>query len=1001
MIKDPHTRLLVRRLCGAALAVNACGLSVAVAQQAGAAPALEGEPIQMEKIIVTGSLLPTAETVGPAPVDMIEAETIQRIGSQDVLQILQKLTPSFQGNANIGQTVNNGGNGEANVALRNLNTLVLLDGKRLANSTFSSGTAVDVNTIPISMIDRVEILKDGASAIYGSDAIGGVVNIITKKNYNGAEFSGRYGFATGEGHTAEYRASIVAGSSNERTSIVAGGQYYYMEPLLSGDREVASEDVFGMLERGLYAPSYISPFYPGLVWDDVGYVLAGSPFAQGHPDYNPTLIRPPVQPGVSYTTIAAYRAANPGVYIPISETPIGVALDAAGQNFDPFWQLLNTPLLGTYSIQEQERISAWFNLNHELFGKRMEFYSSFLFANNHSQAQLAPSPVPFLTLYDITIPANSPVNPFQITLGHLGATPPQVSSRFVQSGNRIYDSQTDYYRIVTGLKGEWENGWGYDAAYNYNRSEQVEFTRNAINGAVLNQVMAPNPDPALAAQGLSGYQFGNDYVPVFNIFALGGNAQSTLDALRATLFESGTSELWSADMVLRGTPVDLPAGPLGFAAGGAFYTESLELDRDGLTSAGLVPGSNQSLPFPGGKRDSWGFFAEFAVPIFSTDNNVPAFYGLQANVAVRHEQIDPGGSATVPKLGLKWQPVSDDFTLRGSYSQGFIAPSIFDLFGAPQASVPSLILPTSPTDPTPASIQQSVNYVSNPELKPAHSENFSGGIVLSPKAVEGLSLSLDYYNIKVDRQSFTLSEQTMAGDLVSNGYASEFARYFTYNDGTKLTPGSPQVAHSNWGILDVPLANGAEQETDGLDISLIYRRPLENCGTMTLFVNANVLFSYTYQDPVSGGPYNYEGQYTDDAQGVAGANGTLPDYVIIPGLSWEYKDFTYAVSAKYIPEVTDLGYLHPAAYEGYHGFTLDDQEWTIPAYFTIDMQLAYEIGRNREEKRWFDGTRLAVGVNNITDEEPPFIASAFEDNTDKATYDILGRFVYFEVAKKF
>src|SRR5206468_5997655 len=142
---------------------------------------------------VTGSLIPTAETVGPAPVDIVPAERIQQAGSQDVLATLKALNPGFAGNSNVGQTVNNGAFGEANVAIRNLSTLVLLNGRRLGNSSFSNGGTVDVNTIPLSAIERIEILKDGSSVLYGSEAIGGVVNIITKKDFTGVEFGGRYG----------------------------------------------------------------------------------------------------------------------------------------------------------------------------------------------------------------------------------------------------------------------------------------------------------------------------------------------------------------------------------------------------------------------------------------------------------------------------------------------------------------------------------------------------------------------------------------------------------------------------------------------------------------------------------------------------------------------------------------------------------------------------------------------------------------------------------------
>src|SRR5439155_16125069 len=185
-----------------------------------------------------------------------------------------------------------GGFGEANLGLRNLATLVLLNGRRLGNSAFSNGAFVDVNTIPLSMIERIEVLKDGASALYGSEAVGGVINIITKKNYNGAEISGRVGFPTQKtsNDLLEYRASIVAGTSTEQSWFTAGAQYYHMDPLLTKDRDIASEGILTRLNKNLVAPSYMRPSYPGRVQDGTGsYILAGSPFAKGMAGYNLSL----------------------------------------------------------------------------------------------------------------------------------------------------------------------------------------------------------------------------------------------------------------------------------------------------------------------------------------------------------------------------------------------------------------------------------------------------------------------------------------------------------------------------------------------------------------------------------------------------------------------------------------------------------------------------------------------------------------------------------------
>src|SRR5712671_5971678 len=234
MIQHPQNKILscLRRILLAGLIISPLGVSSALAQDTNATV--------MKPVVITGSLIPTAETVGPAPVQTITAADIQKIGAQDVLDLVRRVSTAFPGNQNVGQTVNNGGFGEANVLIRNLYTLVMLNGRRLGNSAFSNGLNVDVNAIPLAMIERIEILKDGASVQYGSQAVGGVVNIITKKDYNGTEIAGRYGFATGKGDVTEQRASLVSGITTEKGSFIAGVQYYHMDPLITRDRDIPS-----------------------------------------------------------------------------------------------------------------------------------------------------------------------------------------------------------------------------------------------------------------------------------------------------------------------------------------------------------------------------------------------------------------------------------------------------------------------------------------------------------------------------------------------------------------------------------------------------------------------------------------------------------------------------------------------------------------------------------------------------------------------------------------
>src|SRR5882724_8324076 len=268
-------------------------------------------PTKLKPTVVTGSLIPTAETVGATPVQTLSSSAIEEAGTSDTLTTLRKLVPGFSGAGNYLGSVNNNVNigagfqaftGESYAAIRNLPTLVLLDGQRVVNSALSGAQAIDLNSIPIAMIDRIEVLKDGASAIYGSDAIGGVINIITKKDFTGVEIDGRYGFAVDgpSDHGSQYQASVLAGMSSENTRFTAGAQIFEQRPLLTKDRTIGSQSAESLAKQNIGAPpAYFSPSFPGKVQDgSTIYLLASSPFAVGLPGYNPGLLTPPKFTGI-------------------------------------------------------------------------------------------------------------------------------------------------------------------------------------------------------------------------------------------------------------------------------------------------------------------------------------------------------------------------------------------------------------------------------------------------------------------------------------------------------------------------------------------------------------------------------------------------------------------------------------------------------------------------------------------------------------------------------
>lgn len=958
-----------------------------------AAPA----PKSMERVVVTGSLIATADTIGQAPVEVIDSERIALTGQQDILSVLRRFSTSFSGSGNVGSTLNNGGEGEANVAVRNLDTLVLLDGKRLANSSFSNGSAVDVNTLPVAMIDRIEILKDGASTIYGADAVGGVVNIITKKNYNGFEVGGRYGFATGKGHFNETQANAVYGLAKDATRLTVGINYYQSDPLKTKDRPIGGLGLAELDALGLYPPTYVSPTFSGRVDGRTNsYVLAGSPIAAGTPGYRPGLTAPPRLTG-SYNTVADYNAAavaqlGYAPYLDLATIPIANPLG-------PSYPLLNTTQLDTISVQGQNRRNAFANFEHDFFEKALTFYTQFLATQTKSLGQLAPPPLSSLGGSGLFIPATSPENPFGIDLGNdgvnSGASVPRGRNRFSELGNRSYSSETDYFHVVGGLKGIINDKFNWDVGFNFNRSEQLQ-TLGAGNGTLLN--LALTPDLALDPTGRTSMlaDANGNRVPVFNFFALPGyNDPRTIDAIRYNGYQSGRSELWSIDPQFGGELFDLPAGPVSFVVGGQFIDESLHIGFDPESINGTLLGYGQQSPFSGGSRNRYAGFIETRIPLTSPSQNIPLLYQFEITASGRYEKLESGNvsnDAAVPKVGFRWQPFDKQLTLRGTYSQGFVVPSLFDLYGPAVTSFPVIAV-------GPDVGQQQVTYLSNPALPPAKSESFTGGLVFSPKVIKNLTLSAEFYHIQQDNIPYYPDASAMVADLNQFGSASRWAGGYTDAGGNPLTTtGAGQIDVNNFGNLDIPVLPGSSQRTWGLDFTANYLLTTDNAGDINFYANANYLLGYE-QNQGPGTPYlNFVGQFTDP-QVVGIYNGVMPEFTVSTGATWDFRNFQYNINARYIPGVTDMGFIFTDP-TTQHGFTLNDLPWQVPDYYAIDMRLAYNFKSSAGDK-WYDGTSVAIGANNITDEKPPVIASSSEDNTDKSTYDFIGRFVYVELRKKF
>ncbi len=968
------------------------------------------ETMTLEKFEVTGSMIKVSELVGPSPVDIINERQIMSSGVTDATQLLKKFNPDFQGNGNTSTEVNNGGGGEANIALRNIQTLVLVNGRRMVGSPFSQGTAVDLNAIPLGMIDRIEILKDGASTLYGSDAIAGVVNLILKKDYNGFEVRTRYG-ATGKRDYTTFGAGIIGGVSKDGSSITVGFDYYRNDQLTSTNRKVASLDVAGLNALGASAalPSYYSGSFQGRVGN---FILAGSPLAKGAPGYNAALVSPPLRtnPNQAPQTIAQLNAA--GTYLTITTTPLSAASGGGAT-------ILNTTQFGTASIVPTDRRQVVVSGEHEIFGKNLVAFADALYAETiNNGTVLAPSPLAGVGSNNLIIPANNPYNPFGIGIGSGFTGDPGVRTRLVDIGNRFANDVTDTYRLVAGLKGDINENYSWQIDGTYSRASATQQIFGGANGAVMNKLLTPLLNAAgtayvlnAAGRPLSTYTDSAGNVPVWNYFSVQGFQQDprAIAAASTVLFKNGVTQLTQFNALLRGTPLDLPAGKFAFALGTEYRRESLLASVDGLFAQGLALGYNAASTFAGGMRSTRSAFVEVDIPIFGGSYRFPGAYLLDLQASGRYEKLSSNSTSKVPRVGFKWQPLDRDLTIRGTYAKGFIAPSIFSLFGPAQGNSPTFTIPkgtisssggaVSPTVFLTGQFGGNTSQISNPSLQPSQSISRTFGVVYSPKQVAGLSLNVDYYFVKQDKVG-GFDYTAIYGDLNAKGSASKYAATFIFADGSKMTSTAPnQVTSVNIGGITVQTDPAGEQYTDGLDVGVNYNVPssmMQNNGKLTLGANANILFNYKFRSGPSSGNAQYARQQTSGTFGLGGSNGVLPGYKINYFGNWLFKGFSTSLLISYTPTVVDAGSLF-ARQNTVNTQRADGKAYTIPSVVTADLSVGYAFAG----KGWYNGISVLAGVNNLTNKIAPYIPDGNEDNTDKRSYDIIGRFYFMEVSKKF
>ncbi|HKT28451.1 TonB-dependent receptor plug domain-containing protein [Dyella sp.] len=934
------------------------------------------KPATLATVVVTGSNLPVAPDEVMVPVTSVDNDEIKGAGvNSNALDLLRKVVPSFAGRSNTGTSNANNNNqntaGGSQLQLRNLDTLVLVDGLRVATSGINGiggKNFVDVNQIPISAIDHIEVLTDGASAIYGSDAIGGVVNIILKKDYQGAEVGVRYGAASG--NYREKSGYFVAGTTLHGVHITLTGSEAKTDPLYQDARSFTSP-LYGRISN-----------LPGTVGANgrfPGAMLA--PGLSSPAQDNPT--------GTLATAPNINSLIANGTYLPTTPTAVADGFDVSR------YQTL---------LERQDQKGLSLNLSADLLDdNKLTAFGNILYSRTKSFTQWLPIRT------TVSLPAGSPYNPLTTTFNQavFGYLPrPQ---QFVNNA--------EGFRIVAGLRGDITHDWNWEAS--------VDHSDNTLEQDQFNLIYAPNVTRAIAggydAQGnavagdaysrvQTGFSSTGSFViqPALNPLAVtSGINPASLANLYGTESIHAESKLDAFDAKVVGKPFELPAGKVGFAFGVEMRRESLSAYTDpngrntGPTAHDWI-GGTAADPFSRG-RDIDSAYSEVRVPITSSGWSAPGFHDFDLIAAARYEHYSDAGNSLVPKFGFRWQPFDNQVTLRGSFSRAYTAPTLYAMYG--------------PTDTrlVGSSVIQSVFNLpglgfngedgNNPHLKPSTAVTRSMGITFTPQALPGLTASLDYSSVDQRGYPGGIGFTNILQSVNQLGAASPFASNLALGN----FPGQPgATAFTAPGQVEAYLRSGGDPlnlyaidrftNLGGLHVrsanmTAEYYFVSDHAGTFTFSTNGAMFFKYQFQALPGQQYYNYAGFATNGGTGV---QGTIPRFSFYTTADWQYGNWDLTVGNNYMSAVTDIG---PGGIVYAQSTTL--KRLPVSSYLTWDLRIAYSVDHSASHDI-VKGWSFALGINNIANRMPPLAPQAFTDNNaDVATYSPIGRLIYGTASIKF
>ena len=903
----------------------------------------------LEEIIVTGSRIGREPADHVGPMSVIDVADIALTPNYSVQDMLLKL-PSIglQGSSRNNADAERGAHFSGIHQLTPERTLVLLNGRRMVHTIRDSlGLGVDLQSFPITMIDSIEVLADGASAIYGSDAVASVINVKTRR-FEGIELSAGAGMPDNPGGDS-YNAGIIAGLAGERGHVTLAATIVDTGRVDFQQRSWSKIPILGQL-------------------DDDGTILtlmgSGVPPQGRQPDAG-IIFKPDPTTGASFQPYDTFGLS--GLNGSAGDGSLQSILDTGHRfNYSDIEQglsLLNTSRVVNSSIIGELNLDNA-TLYYELLG-------------THRKGALEYTPLPIADALGrftdlLQVPFTNPHVPADAIPVIRAAVDPDATQfqmwwRALDLGNRHFRYNSETMKTTVGLRGDLPflvDGWEYDAWFTYGRSTLDEVTQNQVNVAKLQTALLPaacNRDTACPKDAR-----GN---PTLDIFGRGDKSQAEIDYILFDDEEATRYEMWHLAGAVTGELWTLPGGTIDVAAGLEWRRESGDVTHSATVQAGHS-GGNFAEPTEG-DFSVWEFFAEFHAPLIA---NRRFAQELSLEAALRYSDYNTVGSEATYKLALHWAP-GNDLHFRGVIATGFRAPNILESFGGTSDTFPTVADPCN----TAADLYQDnatvrencasqgipANYVQNAsqlkisaggnsELKPETSDSFSAGLVWTPDEIDNLSLSIDYYDVQVDDAINTPDPVNVI-----------LTCYTTPN---LAAPECDRISRGSSGTItrfDLLNENLARLETSGINLRASYILSTD-FGDVSFSGNVNWLNEYVETSD--------SGAVSDRTDMVAG---NVSDWAGYPewrsnlSLAFSRNNWTIGGSWRYIDSM-----------DVFDTIEFDNIHKSVNAVHYFDL-----FGNYRG-----DVIDVTIGAENITDKSPPYVPDVALNTS--SIYDYLGRFYY-------